>query len=511
MSSPGGNGLGGNGPGGNGLGGNGPGGNGLGGDSSARSRRVAAIVALVALAATALYLTIVAVDRLTVLASGVLSLAVVVVAAWYAVSRRGTARVVAAIVAIGALVAFGWVMLASGSVRVLVVGLLLAALSVAAARFALRSARPDPRAGPADPARHPVLLINPRSGGGKAERFAVAERCRQTAIEPIVLHPDDDLLALAEDAVARGADALGMAGGDGSQALVASVASRHGLPFIVVPAGTRNHFALDLGLDRDDVLGALDAYRDGFDLTVDLAEVNGRIFVNNVAMGAYARIVGSADYRDAKVQTVATMLPDLIGPTAAPWQLDYSLPTGEHHSAGQLLLISNNPYELHHLHGGGMRTRLDAGVLGAASINVSNAADAEALAALEIAGRVDRFHGWQEWTATEIDVRSPEPVEIGVDGEALVLEPPLHFRSRPGALTVRLPRAAIARRAAARPIRVTESQTLAALWRMAFGHQSTGDHEPGDHEPGDHEPGDHEPGDHEPGDHEPGDQKGDDR
>jgi diacylglycerol kinase family enzyme len=441
------------------------------------------VIALVALAAAALYLTIVAVDRWTVLASGVLALAVVVVAAWYVVSRRGTARIVAAIVAIGALVAFGWAMLASGSVRVLVVGLLLAAMSVTAARFALHSDRHDPRAGPADPAHHPVLLINPRSGGGKAERFAGAERCRQTGIEPIVLRPGDDLLALAEDAVVRGADALGMAGGDGSQALVASVASRHGLPFVVVPAGTRNHFALDLGLDRDDVLGALDAFRDGFDHSVDLAEVNGRIFVNNAAMGAYAKIVQSADYRDAKVQTVATMLPDLIGPTATPLRLHYTLPTGEQHPAGQLLLISNNPYDLHHLQGGGTRARLDAGLLGGASITVSNAADAEALAVLEVAGRVGRFPGWQEWTATEIDVGSPDPVEIGVDGEALVLEPPLHFRSRPGALTVRLPRGALIRRAAARPIRVTESQTLAALWRMAFGLEAGG-HEPGGHEPG---------------------------
>ncbi len=437
----------------------------------ARSQRVAAVVALVSLALAGVYLTVVAVDRWTVLASGVLSLAVVVVAAWYVISRRGAARAVAATAGIAALVAFAAVMLASGSVRVLVVGLLLAALAVTAARFALRSGRHRHGVGPASPARQPVLLMNPRSGGGKAERFALAERCRQDGIEPIVLRPDDDLLALAEDAVSRGADLLGMAGGDGSQALVASVASRHSVPFVVVPAGTRNHFALDLGLDRDDVPAALDAYREGFDVTIDLAEVNGRVFVNNAAMGAYAKIVQSADYRDAKVQTVATMLPDLIGPTATPLRLRYTLPTGERLDAGQLLLISNNPYDLHHLRGGGTRARLDAGVLGAASITVSSAADAEALAALEVAGRVGRFPGWQEWTATEIDVGSPDPVEIGLDGEALVLDPPLHFRTRPGALTVRLPRAALDRHEATRPIRVTESQTLAALWRIAFGGQ----------------------------------------
>ena len=92
-----------------------------------------------------------------------------------------------------------------------------------------------------------------------------------------------------------------MAGGDGSQALVASVASRHGVPFVVVPAGTRNHFALDLGIDREDVVGALDAFDDGVERVIDLAEVNGRVFVNNASMGVYAKIVQSDDYRDAKM------------------------------------------------------------------------------------------------------------------------------------------------------------------------------------------------------------------
>ena len=168
--------------------------------------------------------------------------------------------------------------------------------------------------------------MNPKSGGGKAERFGLADRCLRMNIEPIVLLPGDDLLTLAEEAVAGGADLIGMAGGDGSQALVASVASRHGVPFVVVPAGTRNHFALDLGIDREDVPGSLEAFGDGVDVVVDLAEVNGRVFVNNAAMGIYATIVQSPDYRDAKVQTVATMLPDLLGPTAEPSDVRYTLP-----------------------------------------------------------------------------------------------------------------------------------------------------------------------------------------
>ncbi|HEY5848148.1 MAG TPA: hypothetical protein VIT42_15285, partial [Microlunatus sp.] len=177
--------------------------------------------------------------------------------------------------------------------------------------------------------------------------------------------------------------------------------------------------------------------------------------------------VQSAEYRDAKVQTMAAMLPDLLGPTAQPSDLSYTLPSGEDRLAGQLLLISNNPYQLHHLHGGGRRARMDAGVLGAASVTVSTAADVEALTALELTGRVDQFHGWQEWTAPTIEIRSPRPVEVGVDGEALILDPPLRFVSRPAALTVRLPRAAIL--GGGPPTRLTDRSTVATLFTIAFG------------------------------------------
>ena len=103
---------------------------------------------------------------------------------------------------------------------------------------------------PADPPRRPVLFINPRSGDGKAARARLAERAREAGIEAVTLDPGQDLAALAGDAAAAGADVLGMAGGDGSLAVVAAVAAAHGIPFVCVPAGTRNHFALDVGVDR---------------------------------------------------------------------------------------------------------------------------------------------------------------------------------------------------------------------------------------------------------------------
>ena len=128
-----------------------------------------------------------------------------VVGAWFAVSRRGTPRLVALGTTVAALVLFAWVMVASSSVRVLVVGVLLAAVSAGAARVALRPPSVDPSQVPSAPrARHAVLIMNPWSGGGKVERFELERLCRERGIEPIVLYKGSDLLALAEDAVARG-------------------------------------------------------------------------------------------------------------------------------------------------------------------------------------------------------------------------------------------------------------------------------------------------------------------
>src|SRR4029079_13957037 len=153
---------------------------------------------------------------------------------------------------------------------------------------------------PVPAATRPVLIMNLMSGGGKAQECQLEDECRARGIEPVVLQPGDDLAQLAEAAVASGADVIGMAGGDGSQGLVASVASRRGVAHVVVPAGTRNHFALDLGLDRDDVVGALDAFGPAVERRIDLAEVNGRVFVNNVSLGVYGEITQSEEYRDAK-------------------------------------------------------------------------------------------------------------------------------------------------------------------------------------------------------------------
>lgn len=322
-------------------------------------------------------------------------------------------------------------------------------------------------------ARRPALIINPKSGGGKAEKFALIAACRERGIEAIELQLGDDLVELAEQAVASGADAIGMAGGDGSQAQVASVAARHDIPHVVVPAGTRNHFALDLGLDRSDIVGALDAFHDGVEHRVDLATMNGRVFVNNASVGLYAKIVQSPDYRDAKGKTTAELLPELLGPDAPPMDLRFTGPDGTPQSTAMIILISNNPYELHRLAGGGTRERIDLGVLGIVAARISSAAELARFVALEAAGQPQRFSGWLEWSAPHFRIDSDAPVEVGVDGEALTLDPPLVFGIEPQALRLRLPRRAIGRSPAATSVHVLSHVTIAELCRVAAGHRSS--------------------------------------
>ncbi len=393
---------------------------------------------------------------------------------WVSLTRRGLRRALSA--ALAALSGVGLIVVLVANwqgVVVLVALLLLLGVFGLAARYALGLAVGTAAAGvvgavlPVNAAGSAVLIINLKSGGGKAERFDLAAQARQRGIEPVVLQPGDDLLELAESAVARGAQVIGMAGGDGSQALVATVAARHDVAHVCIPAGTRNHFALDLGLDRDDVVGALDAFTDGVERRIDLAQVNDRVFVNNASLGVYAKVVQSDAYRDAKLETWTGMLPDLLGPDAEPIDLEFTAPNGSRCDDAPLVLVSNNPYRLASFAGAGTRARINTGQLGVLAARVRSAADVSKLVALELVGQAGRFPSLLAWSTKEFEVRSTGPVEVGLDGEALVLDPPLRFASLPGALRVRLP-SGVGLPPAARAAALTVDN-LGALLRVAAG------------------------------------------
>jgi diacylglycerol kinase family enzyme len=338
-------------------------------------------------AAVVLVLAVAGWRSLTLVVFAAVGVCAVLAGGYWFLANRGLLRWLALVLVVAApvliVVAFAWHHLVW--VAVVAVALMLAA--AAAARAALSTGGQD-AAMPAVPAarpRRPFVIMNPRSGGGKVTKFGLQEKAEKLGAKVALLEGPGtvDVAALARKAVADGADLLGVAGGDGTQALVAGIAAEHHLPFLVISAGTRNHFALDLGLDREDPAACLDGLTDGEELRVDLGIIGGRTFVNNASFGAYAEVVQSPAYRDDKRGTTLQLLPGLL--------------KGHHgahltaHAAGttiegpQALLVSNNPYGMGDLAGLGRRARLDAGTLGVAAVRVDSARQA--------AGLVRRGHG----------------------------------------------------------------------------------------------------------------------
>jgi diacylglycerol kinase family enzyme len=415
------------------------------------NRRLWALACLLLLAAAVVLACAIAIrsfpNGLAVLACVALG----ALAAWHAIRRRGAVRLMfgaaAVVLVIGAVVLV--IVERNLVANLIVIAAFLA--SVACARSAFRARMQLPRA---EPPKRAVLLYNTRSGGGKAERFHLADEARKRGIEPVELTPGHDLEQLVRDAVAGGADGLAMAGGDGSQAIVAMVAAEVGLPYACIPAGTRNHFALDLGVDRDDVVGALDAFVDGGERVVDLAEVNGRVFVNNVSLGLYAEAVQRQGYREAKLRTLLNTVPDVLGPDVDPPDLSWSDEHGRSQAAA--ILVSNNGYRLGRAVNNGTRPRMDAGKLGITVIGTD-----------ENAGRQSGHLGWRQWTAPTFELEAAGSVPAGIDGEAVVLESPLRFVSRPRALRVRIaPSHPGASPSAFEPD--SEWESIATLARIAF-------------------------------------------
>jgi diacylglycerol kinase family enzyme len=313
--------------------------------------------------------------------------------------------------------------------------------------------------------RHPVLLCNPWSGGGKVEQFGLLSLARELGVETVMLDRGLDLEQLARASVARGADCLGMAGGDGSQALVASIAVEHGLRFVCVSAGTRNHFALDLGLNRDDPRESMYAFRDAEERRIDYATANDRFFVNNVSLGVYAKIVQEESYRDAKVETTKSLLPEMLGRQAEPFDLQFTTPDNERVDGAILVMVSNNPYVIGTSPDNAQRRHLDRGRIGVFAVTTSTGSEAARLFVATALGQRTRSAFWKEFTATEFEVRSRSGTAFaGIDGEALELPTPLRFRIHPQGLTLLVPKGNIeaAEKRKARDVRIGDLVGVAA-------------------------------------------------
>nr|WP_306956055.1 diacylglycerol kinase family protein [Streptomyces sp. B4I13] len=377
---------------------------------------------------------------------GVAGLALAAVGAWWALAHTGVVRGLGVALSVAAPVAVLALYATFGMLGPALLSLALWVLALTAARTSSARGRTASGRAVAEAPRVPWILMNPRSGGGKVGRFHLVEKARAAGCRVVLLEGRQDVAELARRAVAEGADLLAVAGGDGTQALVAEVAAHHDLPFMVIPVGTRNHFALDLGLDRDDPAAALEALSDAVELRVDLGYAANRVFVNNASFGTYAAVVADPAYRDAKAHTVLQLLPGLLTADDAPRlrmratraRAEGSARTGGPTGAEglQALLVSNNPYgrvvDAAHP---GRRQRLDSGELGVVGVRVDNAADAARLV------RGPRARGVMRLSAGEVVVEADTvTLPVGIDGEHTVLPSPVVCRCAPGALRVRVPR-----------------------------------------------------------------------
>jgi diacylglycerol kinase family enzyme len=315
------------------------------------------------------------------------------------------------------------------------------------------------------------LIVNERSGGGKADAIDLVARARDMGIEVKVLREGDDLVDLADGLVSGGACILGMAGGDGSLGLVAEVCRRHDIPFVCIPVGTRNHFARDLGLNRSYPLHALTAFH-GREITIDVAVVesgNGerRTFLNNATFGAYADMVAEPSYREAKLETAQRLVSEVVNGDRQPSPLHFVHPDGQVFDSAFLIMVAVGEYQLDSLADIGIRSALDDGALQVSVLEPSDEPELRRLTTAAVLGSLENADGFWQWTAPELEVSSPIGlINLGVDGEALQWESPVTLRVEPRCLRVLVPEVI---EAVPGPQSKPLAATVTDLWKVAIG------------------------------------------
>ncbi len=284
------------------------------------------------------------------------------------------------------------------------------------------------------------LILNPASGGTAPLLRRLTRAARDRGIRVRALQPGEAARHAAIEAADGGAQALAVAGGDGSVAAVAGVAVERGLPLAVVPTGTLNHFARDLGLDLARPLRALDALVAGHETLVDVGRVNGRLFVNNVSLGVYAEMLGDPGYRSDKLRVARAKLQATFFDPGPRRSLRIAPPEEAPLESVVAVVVSNNPYEFSRWDRFGQRQSLDGGTLQVSVLDVGTLDELERLLAGTLLGAMEFRPALHHWTAECLETGSPgESVRAGVDGEPVTLEAPLRFSADPGALRVLFP------------------------------------------------------------------------
>ncbi len=290
--------------------------------------------------------------------------------------------------------------------------------------------------------KKPVLIINPKSGNGRAMKAGVKEEAQALGINVIMLKKGSNIEKLASQAITEGCDIIGISGGDGSIGAVAKVSIKHNMPLVVLAGGTRCHFARDIGLTPARIVEGLGGFG-GIERKIDVGEINGRIFLNNVSLGLYADIVDNPDYRENKVTTTRSVLQEHISGSKKPYSLQFSHGTKKYSTAIQIL-IGVNAYSTRSLFEIGQREKMAGGIL---QINVLQRLSDRLIRRLITRLTLNRTRAItdlpevEQWQTKQFTIGSnAKRIVAGVDGEREEYETPVAIRVLPQALRLYVPR-----------------------------------------------------------------------
>jgi diacylglycerol kinase family enzyme len=285
------------------------------------------------------------------------------------------------------------------------------------------------------------LILNPSAGGAPALTASLTRAARERGVGVRVLEPGEGAGHAALEAAEDGAGSLAVAGGDGTVAAVAGVAVERDLPLVVVPTGTLNHFARDLGLDLARPLAALDAFAPSHhERRVDVGRVNGRPFINNVSLGLYAEMLADSGYRQDKLRVARAKLQAAFSNPKLRRALRITPPDEAPLESIVAVVVSNNPYEFARWDRFGQRYRLDTGTLQVSVLDAGTLDELERLIAGTLLGAIEFRPALRHWTSEHLETGIlDEVVRAGIDGEPITLDAPLRFSVEPGALRVLVP------------------------------------------------------------------------
>jgi diacylglycerol kinase family enzyme len=286
-----------------------------------------------------------------------------------------------------------------------------------------------------------TVILNPAAGSG-VHQPSVRRAAQARQIDVREIHAGDEAGALAQQAVDEGAQVLIAAGGDGTVSAVAGVAAERDVPLVVVPCGTRNHFAKDCGADTINPLGQLAAIDNGHEVRIDVGTVNGRVFLDNVSVGFYAAMVRDPQYRQRRIRVTARYAQRALlwgGRRASlRTEVPHRVATPEQVLA---VLVSNNAYTPGVAPPSALRPRLDEGRLWVYLLGLPGAG--RPLPARLMRGTSRLISGRAliaAWPTTHQTMTTDTPsIPVGIDGEAAELITPLEFTIRPGALRLLQP------------------------------------------------------------------------